>query len=137
MALVLVISSGAVLQTGRSAAEEILDLETDEEDCWQTEQDGEENASEDTQEETETVSDEGGLQIETIEEGRRVTIRQKPKRRARRRWQAEAESSARADGHRMPLAVKDASMQELCLECPTGNSWRKMRLRFTGRWRSH
>ena len=32
MALVLVISSGAVLQTGRSAAEEILDLETDEED---------------------------------------------------------------------------------------------------------
>ena len=68
MALVLVISSGAVLQTGRSAAEEILDLETDEEDCWQTEQDGEENALEDTQEETETVSDGGGLQIETIEE---------------------------------------------------------------------
>ena len=68
MALVLVISSGAVLQTGRSAAEEILDLETDEEDCWQTEQDGEENALEGTQEETETVSDGGGLQIETIEE---------------------------------------------------------------------
>lgn len=40
MALVLVISSGAVLQTGRSAAEEILDMETDEEDCWQMEQDG-------------------------------------------------------------------------------------------------
>ena len=68
MALVLVISSGAVLPAGRSAAEEILDLETDEEDCWQTEQDGEENALEDTQEETETVSDGGGLQIETIEE---------------------------------------------------------------------
>ena len=64
MALVLVISSGAVLPAGRSAAEEILDLETDEEDCWQTEQDGEENALEDTQEETETVSDGGGLQIE-------------------------------------------------------------------------
>ena len=68
MALVLVISSGAVLQTGRSAAEEILDIETDEEDCWQTEQDEEENALEGTQEETETVSDGGGLQIETIEE---------------------------------------------------------------------
>lgn len=57
-----------MLPAGRSAAEEILDLETDEEDCWQTEQDGEENALEDTQEETETVSDGGGLQIETIEE---------------------------------------------------------------------
>ena len=68
MALVLVISSGAVLPAGRSAAEEILDLETDEDDCWQTEQDGEENALEGTQEETETVSDGGGLQIETIEE---------------------------------------------------------------------
>ena len=68
MALVLVISSGAVLQTGRSAAEEILDMETDEEDCWQMEQDGEGNALEGTQEETETVSDGGGLQIETIEE---------------------------------------------------------------------
>ena len=68
MALVLVISSGAVLQTGRSAAEEILDMETDEEDCWQMEQDGEGNALEGTQEETETVSDGGGLRIETIEE---------------------------------------------------------------------
>ena len=66
MALVLVISSGAVLPDGRSAAEEILDLETVEEYLRQTEQDGQENALEGTQEETEIVSDGGGLQIETI-----------------------------------------------------------------------
>ena len=68
MALALVISSGAVLPAGRSAAEEILDLETDEEDLRQTEQDGEENALEGTQEETEAVFGEGNLQIEAIEE---------------------------------------------------------------------
>ena len=120
MALVLVISSGAVLPAGRSAAEEILDLEeTDEEDCWQTEQDGEENALEGTQEKTETVSDGGGLQIETIEEETESTYPAETEAACTETLAGGSGHLARADGHRMPLAVKDASTQELCLECPT------------------